>query len=177
MAKAQSDPPASADHQGRKAPLAHPGRPDQLARRAMPALHRQFASSPVRIAFAAETTKSWPVLFAQVVRSTERSARRLERPQPVYVYVGDLGQCVRFTLAASSRPTVVGFSMTAPPMHALISPLHFVRASAKLDGLQEIYETAGMRTLSHSVAVRSQQASTSEQLALLRRDEDAPRIR
>ena len=65
--------------------------------------------------------------------------------------------------------------MTASPMHPLISRLHFVRASAKLDGLQEIYETAGMRTLSHSVAVRSQQASTSEQLALLRRDEDAPR--
>jgi hypothetical protein len=43
---------------------------------------------------AAETTKSWPVLFAQAVRSTERSARRLERPQPVYVYVGDLGQRV-----------------------------------------------------------------------------------
>ena len=94
MAKAQSDPPASADHLGRKAPLAHPASPDQLARRVTPARHRQFASSPVRIAFAAETTKSWPILFAQVVRSTERSARRLERPQPVYLYVGELGQCI-----------------------------------------------------------------------------------
>ena len=89
-AKAQSDPPASADHQGRKAPLAHPAAPDQLAPRVNPARHRQFASSPVRIPLAAETTKSWPVLFAQAVRPTERSARPLERQQLVYAYVVDL---------------------------------------------------------------------------------------
>jgi hypothetical protein len=92
VAKAQSALQANADHQGRKAPLAHPAPPDQLARRVTPVRHQQFAWSPVRIAFAAETTKSLPVLFAQVVRSTERSARRLARQQPVYVYVGDLGQ-------------------------------------------------------------------------------------
>src|SRR5262249_10290422 len=64
-----------------------------------PARHRQFASSPVRIAFAAATTKSWLVLFARAVRPTERSARRPARQQPVYVYVGDLGHRV-----ATSRP-------------------------------------------------------------------------
>jgi hypothetical protein len=90
VAKAQSDPPASEDHQGRKAPLAHPAPPDQLARRVTPARHRQFASSLVRVAFAAETTKSWLVLFARAVRPTERSARPLARQQLVYAYVGDL---------------------------------------------------------------------------------------
>ena len=89
VAKAQSDPPASADHQGHKAPLVHPAPPDQLARRVTPARHRQFASSRVRIAFAAETTKSWLVLFARAVRPTERSARPLARQQLVYAYVGD----------------------------------------------------------------------------------------
>src|SRR5262249_58507302 len=49
---------------------------------------------PVRIAFAAETTKSWLVLFARVVRPTERSARLPARQQPGYVYVGDLGHRV-----------------------------------------------------------------------------------
>ena len=44
VAKAQSDPPASADHQGRKAPLAHSVPPDQSARRAIPARHPQVAS-------------------------------------------------------------------------------------------------------------------------------------
>ena len=90
VAKAQSDRPASADHQVRKAPLAHSAPPDQLARRVTPARHRQFALSRVRIAFAAETAKSWLVLFARAVRPTERSARRLARQQPVYVYGGDL---------------------------------------------------------------------------------------
>jgi hypothetical protein len=89
VAKAQSAPPASADPQARKAPLAHLAQPDRRARRMTLARHQQFAWSPVRIAFAAETTKCWPVLFAQAVRSTERSARPLERPQPVYVYVGE----------------------------------------------------------------------------------------
>ena len=87
VAKAQSDPPASADHQGRKAPLAPP---DQLARRVTPARHRQFASSPVRIAFAAETTKSWRALFARAARPTEPSARRRARQQLVYARVDDL---------------------------------------------------------------------------------------
>jgi hypothetical protein len=91
VAKAQSDPPASADHQGRKAPLAPLDPPDQLARRVTPARHRQFASSPVRIAFAAETTKSWRALFARAARPTEPSARPLARQQPVYVYVDNLG--------------------------------------------------------------------------------------
>ena len=90
VVKAQSDPPVSADHQGRKAPLGHPALPDQLARRATPAPHQQFASSLVRIAFAAKATKSWLVFFAQAVRPTERNARSLARQQPVYVYVGDL---------------------------------------------------------------------------------------
>jgi hypothetical protein len=91
VAKAQLAPPASADHPGRKAPLAHPAPRDRLARRVIPARHRQFASSRVRIAFAAETTKSWLVLFARAVRPTERSARPLARQQPVYVYVDNLG--------------------------------------------------------------------------------------
>jgi hypothetical protein len=88
--KAQSDPVASADHQDCKAPLAHLAPPDQLAPRVTPAQHRQFASSLVRIAFAAKATKSWLVFFAQAVRPTERNARSLARQQPVYVHVGDL---------------------------------------------------------------------------------------
>src|SRR5262249_6452277 len=94
VAKAQSDPAAKVDRQDRRAPLAQPARPDRRARRVTPARHRQFASSPVRIAFAAETTKSWLVLFARAVRPTERSARRPARHQPVYVYVDDLGHRV-----------------------------------------------------------------------------------
>jgi hypothetical protein len=43
VARAQSAPRANADHQGRKAPLAHPAPPDQLARRVTPAQHQQFA--------------------------------------------------------------------------------------------------------------------------------------
>jgi hypothetical protein len=89
VAKVQSDPLASADHQGRKAPLAHPAPPDLLARRVIPARHRQFASSRGRIALAAETTKSWLVSFVQAARPTERSARPLERQQLVYAYVGE----------------------------------------------------------------------------------------
>ena len=90
VAKAQSDLPENADHQGLRARLAHPVPPDQRGRRVTPALHRQFASSLERIAFAAETTKSWLAFFARAVRPTERSARRLARQQLVYVYVGDL---------------------------------------------------------------------------------------
>jgi hypothetical protein len=55
-------------------PLGQPARPDRRARRVTPARHRQFGSSLVRIAFAAETTKSWLVLFARAARPTERSA-------------------------------------------------------------------------------------------------------
>jgi len=91
VAKAQSDPAANVDRQDRRAPLAQP---DRRARRVTRARHRQFASSPVRIAFAAETTKSWLVLFARAVRPTERSARRPARHQPVYVHVDDLGHRV-----------------------------------------------------------------------------------
>jgi hypothetical protein len=101
VAKAQSDPPASADNQGRKGPLAHPARPDRQVRRVTPAHHQQFASSLVRMAFAAETTKSLLVLFARAVGPTERSARPLARQQPVYVYVGDRGH--RVATSASSH--------------------------------------------------------------------------
>ena len=113
MAKAQSAPPASADHQGRKAPLAHPAPPDQLARRVTPARHRQFASSLVWIAFAAETTRSWLVLFARAVRPTERSARPLARQQLVYVYAGDLGIASRLhlTFSRSWDGSEVGLSL------------------------------------------------------------------
>ena len=90
VAKAQSGPPANADRQDRRAPLAHPAPPGQRAQRVIPARHRQFASLLVQIALAAETTKSWLVLSARGGRSMERSARRLARQQPVYVYVGDL---------------------------------------------------------------------------------------
>ena len=56
-------------------PLGQPARPDRRARRVTPARHRQFGSSLVRIAFAAaETMKSWLVLFARAARPTERSA-------------------------------------------------------------------------------------------------------
>ena len=55
-----------------------------------PARHRQFGSSLVRIAFPAETTKSWLVLFARAARPTERSARLPAPQQRGYVYVGDL---------------------------------------------------------------------------------------
>jgi hypothetical protein len=74
VAKVQSAPPANAEHPVRRAPPGHLAQPDRRARRVTPARHQQFAWSPVRIAFAAETTKSWPVLFAQAVRSTEQSA-------------------------------------------------------------------------------------------------------
>jgi hypothetical protein len=94
VAKAQSAPPANADPQGLRAPLARPARQDRQARRATPARHLQFASSPVPIAFGAEMTKSWLVLFARAARLMERNARRLARQQPVYVYGGDLGQRV-----------------------------------------------------------------------------------
>jgi hypothetical protein len=90
VAKAQSDPPANADHQDRRAPQVHPAPPGQRAQRETPARQRQFASSLVLITFAAETTKSWLVLFARAVRPTERSARRLARQQPVCVCAGDL---------------------------------------------------------------------------------------
>jgi hypothetical protein len=94
VAKAQSDRAANADRQDRRALLVRPARPDRRVRRVTPASHRQFASSLVRIAFAAETTKSWLVLFARAARPTERSARRLARQQPVYVYGGDRGHRV-----------------------------------------------------------------------------------
>jgi hypothetical protein len=80
------DPPDPRD------PLGQPARPDRRARRVTPARHRQFGSSPVRIAFAAETTKSWLVLFARAARPTERSARLPAPQRPGYVYVGDLGR-------------------------------------------------------------------------------------
>src|SRR5262249_18471944 len=82
--RARRDPPGLRDS------LAQPARPDRRARRVTPVRHRQFGSSPVRIAFAAETTKSWLVLFARAVRPTERSARLPARQQPGYVSVGDL---------------------------------------------------------------------------------------
>jgi hypothetical protein len=90
VAKAQLDPPANADRQGLRAPLAHPAPPDQRDPRANLALHRQFASSLERIVFAAETTKSCLALFARAARPTEPNARPLARQQLVYVYVGDL---------------------------------------------------------------------------------------
>jgi hypothetical protein len=94
VARAQSDPRAIADRPGRKAPLARPARPDRRVRRVTPDRHRQFAPLLAQIAFAAEMTKSWLVLFARAARPTERNARRLARQQPVYVYGGDLGQPV-----------------------------------------------------------------------------------
>ena len=75
---------------GPAGPLGQPAQPDQRARRVTPARHRQFGLSPVRMAFAAETTKSWLVLFARAARPTERSARLPAPQQPGYVYVGDL---------------------------------------------------------------------------------------
>ena len=93
-AKAQSDPAANADHQGLRAPLARPARQERQARRVTPARHRQFAWSPVPIAFAAQMTKSWLVSFVRAVRPTERNARRRARQQPVYVCDGNLGQSV-----------------------------------------------------------------------------------
>jgi hypothetical protein len=94
VARAQSAPLANADRPDRKAPLARPARPDRRARRVTPDRHRQFASSLAPIAFAAQMTKSWLVLFARAARPTGRNARRLARQQPVYVYGGDLGQPV-----------------------------------------------------------------------------------
>jgi hypothetical protein len=107
VAKAQSAPPANADRQDRRALLARPARPDRRVRRVTPALHRQFASSLVRIAFAAETTKSWLVLFARAARPTERSARRLARQRPVYVYVDNLDHRVA-TASTFSKSTTLG---------------------------------------------------------------------
>jgi hypothetical protein len=101
VAKAQSAPPASADRQERKALPAHPAQQDQPARRETPARHQQFALSLERIAFDAETTKSWRALFARAVRPTEPSARPLARQQLVYACVGDRGH--RVATAASSH--------------------------------------------------------------------------
>ncbi len=81
---------ASLDRPDPRDPLGQPAQPDQRARRVTPARHRQFGLSPVRMAFAAETTKSWLVLFARAARPTERSARLPAPQQPGYVYVGDL---------------------------------------------------------------------------------------
>jgi hypothetical protein len=89
VARAQSAPLANAERPDRKVPLVRPARRDRRARRVTPARLRQFAWSPVAIAFAAEMTKSWLVLFARAVRPTERSARCPARQQPVCVYVGD----------------------------------------------------------------------------------------
>jgi hypothetical protein len=105
VAKVQSDRAANADLQGFRVLLAHLAPPDQRARRVTPARHPQFASSPVRIAFAAETTKSWLVLFARAVRPTERSARRLARQQPVYAYAGDLVHRVATSRLSSTSMT------------------------------------------------------------------------
>jgi hypothetical protein len=113
VGKAQSGPPASVGHQGRKAPLAHRAPPDQLARRVSPARHRQFAWSRVRIALAAETTKSWPVSFAQAARPTERSARSLERQQLLYVYVGDLSSPDHALPFSSCGGTAAALSISA----------------------------------------------------------------
>jgi hypothetical protein len=68
VAKDQSAPPANVDHPGRRVPQGHPAPPDLLARRVTPARRRQFVSLLVRIAFAAEMTKFWLVLFARAVR-------------------------------------------------------------------------------------------------------------
>ena len=70
---------ASLDRPDPRDPLGQPAQPDQRARRVTPARHRQFGSSPVRIAFAAETTKSWLVLFARAARPPERCRRRSNR--------------------------------------------------------------------------------------------------
>jgi hypothetical protein len=90
VAKAQLAPPANADRQGLRDPLAHRVPLDQLGRKVTPARHPQFASSLERIAFAAETMKSWLALFARAVRPREPNARPLARQQLVYVYDGDL---------------------------------------------------------------------------------------
>jgi hypothetical protein len=58
VAKVQSALRANADSRGRRALPGHLARPDRQARRVTPAQHQQFAWLPVRIAFAAETTKS-----------------------------------------------------------------------------------------------------------------------
>src|SRR5262249_13691530 len=91
-----------------RAPLA---RPDRRARRVTPVRHRQFGSSPVLIAFAAETTKSWLVLFARAVRPTERSARLPARQHPGYVYVGDLGHRVATSSTFSKQKS---FNASSP---------------------------------------------------------------
>jgi hypothetical protein len=107
VARAQSDPLANADRPDRKAPLVRPARRDRRARRVTPARHRQFASSPVPIAFAAEMTKSWLVLFARAVRPMEGSARCLARQQPVSVYVGDRRECPEDEWGADHRRSYV----------------------------------------------------------------------
>jgi hypothetical protein len=107
VAKAQLDPPASADRQDRKAPPAHLVPRAPRARRVTPARDRQFASSLVQIASAAKMTKCWLVLFARAVRPTERGARRRARRQPVYVCAGEfpVGMFGRFDLIGrTARP-------------------------------------------------------------------------
>jgi transposase len=89
VAKAQSDPPASAEPQGRKGLPAHLVLPAPRGRRVTRARHRQFASSLVPIASAAKTTKCWLVLCARAVRRTERGARHRARRQLVYVCAGE----------------------------------------------------------------------------------------
>jgi hypothetical protein len=122
VAKAQLDPPASADRQDRKAPPAHLAPPDQPVQRVTPAWQRQLAWLRVRIAFAARTMKSWLVLFVGAVRPTERSAQPLARQQPVYVYVGDLGSILAKEVGHRRAPTGLGQTgASAAPGSALPS--------------------------------------------------------
>src|SRR5262249_8645350 len=111
--KAQSDRAANADRPDRRAPLARP------ARRVTPARRRPFAWSLVRIAFAAETTKSWLGLFVRGVRPTERSGGRPARQRPGYVYGGDLGHRV----ATSSTFQQKSFNTPPQRIVKLFSPL------------------------------------------------------
>jgi hypothetical protein len=86
-------------------------------------LMRQLVTIPAAIAMIAlaacagpqgpaETTKSWLVLFARAVRPTARSARRLARQRPVYVYVDDLCHQVA-TASTFSKSTINDLATSA----------------------------------------------------------------
>jgi len=86
----------------------------------------------------------------------------LQHNEPIQISIsGALASCdglLAHTQTGVGRTNV----MTLPRSHSRA----WTRFSnvTPIDALQEIYETGGIRTSSHSVAVRSQRVSPSEQL-------------
>jgi len=105
---------------GRRVPQGHPAPPDLLARRVTPG-----PAPLVRIAFAAETTKFWLVLFARTVRPTELSGHDAASVDLVHVdFVSPAGRRLRVQGKAASK-------MVLPTLHfrTFAGPLQTLRDS------------------------------------------------